>query len=187
VTREKKIEKEFCLVIDSSYVMSSPLLRSPVRRGRNADIESADECNINVQKVCCRFVIVTVIAAFAVSICVWTLATVTRRDVHAICSDSLLWWYVVASLVLSILIMLPLIRAIWITDNEGERRMLWFMVACLCVIECVWGYCELLLRGCDFALLPNGWLYAIGLVFVTICSCVLLFTLYRLLMLWYLR
>ena len=174
-------------MIDNSYMTTSPLLRSPSRLGSNADIESGDECNNDVQKVCCRFVIVTVTVSSAIALCVWTLASITRTDVYHICADSLLWWYVVTSLVLSTFIMVPLMRALWRTENNREMFKLWFMVAILCFIQCGWGYYELLFRGCDYSLLPNGWLYAIGLIFVTTYSCILLFTSYRLLMLWYFR
>lgn len=167
---------------------STPLLRSPARWSLKASPRSANDNDGCVLGMCCQFVVVSIFVGFIVSVCVWTLATVTRTEVQTICPGSLAWWYVVTSMVLSALILLPLVRDVWTTEI-GDRRLprLWFMVACLCVIECVWGYCELLLRGCDFALLPNEWLFGIGLGFATGYSCMLLYSLYRILMLWYLR
>jgi hypothetical protein len=116
------------------------------------------------------------VAALATCICglvvagVWSMATVGRATVTSVCPGSLLWWYVGASMAVGCCLVLPAMRLAHCDGDEtgrGLRRSLWFALATSLAVS-IWGYYELLGRGCGLGVLHG---LAVAVVALTYSSC----------------
>jgi len=157
--------------------MASPLLRGQHPRGLPAgnigsvhqkDLASSGGDTIVCIRTCAAGVVAASICALVV-LGVWSMATVPRDDVQRVCAGSLLWWYVGASMVAGCCTVLPAMRLAHCTGeglSRGVVRPLCFSLAISLSLS-IWGYYEIMWRGCAFDALSSSELETIALAYAS--------------------
>ena len=167
--------------------MASPLLRGQVAGGRSAehirpmyqgDLTARRGDTIVCIRACAAGVVAASISALVV-LGVWSMATVTRDDVQRACAGSLLWWYVGASMVAGCCTVLPAMRLAHCTGeglSRGVVRVLCFSLVISLSLS-IWGYYEILWRGCTFDALSSSELKTAALTYASCFGVIVIYIL----------